>query len=70
MSWLCFLCDLPEENEIPSQSGTSEIYATKKSNKVGDESSIKEKVSRHDIIKILLLGGPESGKSTIFKQMK
>jgi hypothetical protein len=61
---------IPEENEIPSQSGTSEIYATKNSNKVGDESATKGRISRHDIIKILLLGGPESGKSTIFKQMK
>ena len=70
MSWLCFLCDLSEEDEIPSQSGISAIYATKKSNKVGDEISIKEKISHHNIIKMLLLGGPESGKSTIFKQMR
>uniref|UniRef100_A0A914XCM7 Uncharacterized protein n=1 Tax=Plectus sambesii TaxID=2011161 RepID=A0A914XCM7_9BILA len=35
-----------------------------------DEQLLKDRVAARRQIKILLLGGPESGKSTVFKQMK
>uniref|UniRef100_A0A915DJU8 Uncharacterized protein n=1 Tax=Ditylenchus dipsaci TaxID=166011 RepID=A0A915DJU8_9BILA len=46
------------------------IKAANHRTQVIDEQIEKERIASKKMLKILLLGGPESGKSTIFKQMK